>query len=309
MNNISPQKYNSVKKKLYRDVKKQTEATFRKSDVKQKASALNMALPQYARYLILANIFKVENANSLEFDQLKSSVRNIIIMGGAITKLTTSIVLTIIDEVQYNLLRAVMSKTVPAMLSAQIVKLVVNFGSYIGMKDLTEDQVLEGFYLSNITNVKNFKIYKYSVNTFNEMPIQDKLKHVSEVVSHGAAMAYSYEASSTVANNLGTLTSLNMIRNIVLLVKYQSYISRANAAGIVNEIQGSKFLNLLTTKLKDSLMNFLTKIKLDKLKYVLRFVLESILGPLVLSYVNRGASNIAKGISKSSGIKKIFSAG
>ena len=298
MSNISPQTYTNIKKKMYRDVKKQTELTFRKSDVKQKASALNLALPQYARYIILANIFKISNANSLEFNQLKTAVRNTILMGGGVAKITTSVILTIIDEVQYNLLRAVMSKTVPAMLSAQIVKLVVNFGSYIGMKNLTEDQVLEGFYLSNITNVKNFKIYKYSVNTFNEMSIQDKLKHVSEVVAHGAAMAYSYEASSTVANNLGTLTSLNIIRDIVLIAKYQSYISRANAAGIVNEIQGSKFLNLITTKLKDSLMNFLTKIKLDKLKYVLRFVLESILGPLVLAYVSRGMSNMASSISK-----------
>jgi len=247
---------------------------------------------------VISKILRITDPLSLDIDQLKKLIRDQVLTGGFVTKLTVAVALTIIDEIQYYLLRNLVAKTVPQQLSLQVVNMLKLLAQHLGLTNVTNDLILEAFYLSNITNIRNTKTYKYDNKSFENLSVSDKLKHVSEVIGHGVAMTYAFEASSIVSDFIGVSGTLNNIRLIVLIGKYKEYIDKSTKDNKVNEIQGSKILSIVGTKLKDSVIRIFKLIRSDKLRYLLRFILEVLLGPLVTVYLIRGSNNLGSAINK-----------
>ena len=229
------------------------------------------------RLLVLGQLLGVNGYMTMDPKVLISELRMKMADSFAMKELALA-ALTIVDAFQYN-----MMKKIPVTIPDTVVNFTINIMSKLvdmttsgAYKANTHEVVYEAFYISALGNtIRDLDEVEYK---FDSLSLNEKQKYVKLVIQNVFLVGSSFDVSQAIADKIGVGKSYSTFRTFYAIYKYSQYFSKHKT-----EITSSRFLNIITEKIKIGIMRLLGKFTGNRFYFIIRGLLDVVLGPLMLA--------------------------
>jgi hypothetical protein len=200
--------------------------------------------------------------------------------------------LVAIDTIVFSILKRT-KQYVPTSLAKPLIKLLtlIVTSTKLIPENVATNIILESFYIASVSS--NYANLDEKLYRFKQLSPQEKYKYVNYVITDSFLLGVTYEASTVTAYKIGEGIGSLYERFRMYYLIFNSIVTLRSQRHF--DIKVMRVINVITERIKMSILRISKRS--PKLRFILRGLLDLVIGPLIIAIYNYATAEMANRIN------------